>query len=152
MTSIENPFSLAGETALITGGGSGLGLGIAKAFVDAGARVVLVGRREPELRSAVAELGSAASFVAHDITKLDAAGELIRRSAALAGGPISILANNAGIHLKKPAVNTTPEEFNAVLQTHVVAAHALTAAVLPGMIERSHGSILFFNFNLKALH
>jgi gluconate 5-dehydrogenase len=51
--------------------------------------------------------------------------------------------NNAGIHLKKSAEETTAEEFNSVLQTHVVAAHALTAAVLPGMIQRKHGNVLF---------
>ena len=50
-----------------------------------------------------------------------------------AGAPVSILVNNAGINLKKPAKDTSPAEFNSVLQTHVVAAHALSAAALPGM-------------------
>jgi gluconate 5-dehydrogenase len=58
-------------------------------------------------------------------------------------GPISILVNNAGVHLKKPAVDTTPTEFGAVLQTHVAAAFSLTRAALPGMIERKHGTVLF---------
>lgn len=57
-----SPFSLAGETALITGGGSGLGLGIARCFVMAGARVILVGRREDVLATACAELGATASM------------------------------------------------------------------------------------------
>lgn len=132
------PFSLAGETALITGGGSGLGLGIARCFVKAGARVILVGRREDVLATASAELGDSASFIAHDVTDVSGAEALIQRT-----GPISILVNNAGIHLKKDAVDTTPDEFSNVLQTHVIAAHALTRAVLPGMIERGHGNILF---------
>jgi NAD(P)-dependent dehydrogenase (short-subunit alcohol dehydrogenase family) len=140
---MNDPFRLDGETGLITGGGTGLGLGMARCFVAAGATVVLVGRREPELAKAVKELGSAASFVAHDITELDRAGELIRRAESVGKNTISILVNNAGIHLKKLAKDTTPAEFNSVLQTHVVAAHALTAAVLPGMIERKHGNILF---------
>jgi NAD(P)-dependent dehydrogenase (short-subunit alcohol dehydrogenase family) len=50
--------------------------------------------------------------------------------------------NNVGIHLKKPAVETTTEEFQSVLATHVLAAHALNSAVLPGMLLRSHGVIL----------
>ena len=140
---MSDPFRLEGETALITGGGSGLGLGIARCFVDAGARVVLVGRREAELKRAAGELGASAGFVAHDITQLDRAAELIERAQSVAKRPLSILVNNAGNHLKKPAVDTTPAEFNLVLQTHVVAAHALTAAALPGMIERKHGSVLF---------
>lgn len=132
------PFSLEGETALITGGGSGLGLGIARCFVKAGARVILVGRREGVLATACAELGDSASFVAHDVTDLAAAESLIKQLP-----PVTILVNNAGVHLKKGAVDTTPVEFNTVLQTHVLAAHALTRAVLPGMIERGHGNVLF---------
>ncbi|HWP40764.1 MAG TPA: glucose 1-dehydrogenase [Tepidisphaeraceae bacterium] len=138
-----DPFRLEGETALITGGGSGLGLGMARCFVRAGAKVVLVGRREDVLRAAAGELGPSASFVAHDITQLERASELLERAAHAAGSSISILVNNAGIHLKKPAHQTTSAEFNAVLQTHVVAAHSLTAAALPAMIQRRHGSILF---------
>jgi gluconate 5-dehydrogenase len=136
-------FSLAGETALITGGGTGLGLGMARCMVNSGAKVVLVGRREAELSSASAALGPSASFVAHDVTHVDRAADLVAKAAEAAGAPVSILINNAGIHLKKPAVDTSPTEFNTVLQTHVVAAHALTAAVLPGMIQRKHGNILF---------
>jgi gluconate 5-dehydrogenase len=47
------------------------------------------------------------------------------------------------VHLKKNAVATTPEEFAGVLNTHVLGAFALTRAVLPGMIERQHGNVLF---------
>ena len=136
-------FRLQNETALITGGGTGLGLGIARCFVAAGARVVIVGRREAELKSSASDLGKSASFVAHDVTHLDRASELISRAEQASGGPMTVLVNNAGIHLKKPAQQTTPAEFTSVLQTHVIAAHALTAAVLPGMIERKHGNILF---------
>lgn len=133
-----NPFLLEGETALITGGGSGLGLGIARCFVASGARVVLVGRREAELRSACGELGSAATWIAQDVTAFDRAPHVVEQA-----GDVTILVNNAGIHLKKPADATTVDEFQAVLDTHVLAAHALTAAVLPGMRARGHGSILF---------
>jgi gluconate 5-dehydrogenase len=140
---MNDPFRLDGETALITGGGTGLGLGMARCMTQAGAKVVLVGRRESELRKAAEQLGSSASFVAHDVTHLDRASDLIQRAEDVSKSKISILVNNAGIHLKKAAVATSPAEFNAVLQTHVVAAHALTAAALPGMMERKHGSILF---------
>jgi len=136
-------FSLQGERALITGGGTGIGLGMARCFVQAGARVVLVGRRESELSKAAAELGSAALFISHDITKLEQAGELVAKAASAAGGAISILVNNAGHGLKKSALETTDADLQAMLQTHVIAAHALTRAVLPSMLQRKHGSILF---------
>jgi gluconate 5-dehydrogenase len=133
---MSEPFSLAGETALITGGGTGLGLGMARCMATCGAKVVLVGRRKAELEAAAQEIGG--RYLVHDITEVDQAAALIERA-----GPITILVNNAGIHLKKAAVDTTPEDMESVLRTHVVAAHALTAAALPAMIERKHGNILF---------
>ena len=136
-------FSLSGETALITGGGTGLGFGIAQCMADAGARVVLVGRREAELIKAVESIGERASYVTHDITCLDAASDLLAAAESAAKSAITILVNNAGIHLKKSAVETTPLEFQSILNTHVCAAHALIRVVLPGMILRGHGNILF---------
>ena len=142
MNEMRNPFRLENEIALITGGGTGLGLGIARCFVEAGARVVLVGRREPELSQAAMALGKNAFGMPHDVTEVERAHELMERAAQTAGD-ITILVNNAGVHLKKPATQTTAAEFSSVLQTHVIAAHALTAAAAPGMIERKHGNILF---------
>ena len=141
-TTFPSVFSLQGQVALITGGGTGIGLAIAQSMHAAGARVVLVGRREAELQAATRALGERASYVVHDITQLDAAQSLVDRVTKEVG-PISCLVNNAGIHLKKPAIETTPEEFQKVLTTHVLGAHALVRAVAPGMIERKTGSILF---------
>lgn len=139
----SSAFSLANETALITGGATGLGLAIARSFIASGARVVIAGRRKAELQKAVAQLGPNANYVCHDVTHHAAANDLVAAVTQATGSPPSILVNNAGIHLKKAAVDTTTEEFTAVLDTHVVGAHALTRAVLPGMIERKHGHILF---------
>ncbi|HNW40513.1 MAG TPA: glucose 1-dehydrogenase [Opitutaceae bacterium] len=141
-TTFPSVFSLQGQVALITGGGTGIGLAIAQSMHAAGARVVLVGRREAELQAATRALGERASYVVHDITQLDAAQSLVDRVTKEIG-PITCLVNNAGIHLKKPAIETTPEEFQKVLTTHVLGAHALVRAVAPGMIERKTGSILF---------
>jgi NAD(P)-dependent dehydrogenase (short-subunit alcohol dehydrogenase family) len=140
---MKTPFTLEDETALITGGGTGIGLGIARCMVQNGARVVLVGRREEPLAKACADLGGQASFVAADITRLDVAAELVAAATKVAQSDISILVNNAGTHLKKFAEETTPEDFQNVLTTHVLAAHALTRAAIPGMLANGHGSILF---------
>ena len=129
------PFELHTETALITGGATGIGFGIARCMVKAGARVVLVGRRAEQLAKACSELGGSASFVARDITEKDAALEIVASAEGGARSPVSILVNNAGVHLKKPAADTSPEEFRAVLETHVIGAHALIRAAMPGMIS-----------------
>ena len=138
----HSSFSLNGECALVTGGGSGIGLAIARCMIEAGAQVVLAGRREALLVEAAKTLGSAARYVVHDVTQLEAAPQLVQQAEAAAGKPISILVNNAGIHIKKPAVQTTDADLQAILTTHLCAAHALNRAVLPGMLERKHGSIL----------
>jgi NAD(P)-dependent dehydrogenase (short-subunit alcohol dehydrogenase family) len=135
-------FSLRGEHALITGGGTGIGLAVARAMHAAGARVVLIGRREAELAEAVHGLGDRASYVVHDITVFAAAAGLVERITR-EHGPITCLVNNAGMHLKKPAIETSPEEFQQVMSTHIFGAHALSQAVIPGMIEREHGSVIF---------
>jgi NAD(P)-dependent dehydrogenase (short-subunit alcohol dehydrogenase family) len=142
MPSFPEAFSLKNETALITGGGTGLGLAMAKTMHAAGAKVVLVGRREAELAAAVKELGAGASHAVHDVTQTASAGALVERVTREVG-PITCLVNNAGQNMKKPAVDTTVEEMEAILRTHILGAHALVRAIAPGMIERKHGSILF---------
>ena len=135
-------FFLRSEHALITGGGTGIGLAVAKAMHAAGARVTLVARREAELAEAVRGLGDRASYVVHDITQFDAAAGLVTR-VAREHGPITCLVNNAGKHLKKPAIETTPAELQDVMGTHIFGAHALAKAVIPGMIDRKHGSVIY---------
>ncbi len=141
-TKLNSAFDLTGQTALITGGGTGLGLGMAKCFVAAGARVVLVGRRQEELNRARKALGKSAFALAGDVTKLETAPAIITQAEKLAG-PISILVNNAGVHLKKPMVETSDAEFAKVIQTHVFGAFALTREAGRRMIARKSGSILF---------
>ncbi|MBX3433218.1 MAG: glucose 1-dehydrogenase [Pirellulales bacterium] len=136
------PFSLVGETAVVTGGGTGLGLGIARAFVAAGAQVVLVGRRAEILSQSAADLGENATWEVHDVTLHEEHGELVQRIVDRVGSP-TILVNNAGIHLKKLAVEMSAAEFAEVLQTNLIGAFSMSQAVLPGMIQRGRGNVLF---------
>jgi len=110
--------------------------------VSAGAKVILAGRRTAVLKESAAAIGPQAGFVVCDVTRFKDAPKVARQAEALFG-PITILVNNAGIHLKKPALATTEDEFLGVLKTHVLGSHALTRAVLPGMLQRQRGSIIF---------
>lgn len=142
MLDLNLAFRLDGEVALVTGGGSGLGFAVAQCLHAAGAKVVLIGRRGDALQEAAATIGDGAYAEAGDITDFTGVEALLARAENHAG-PISILVNNAGIHLKKPAVDTSADEFAAVMQTHVLAAHELTRRLLPGMIARGRGHVLF---------
>lgn len=136
-------FSLAQERAVVTGGGSGLGAAIARCLVSAGARVVICGRREAPLRETCDRLGERAAYVVHDVTDASQAGSLVDAAAEKNGGPATILVNNAGIHLKKSAIEHTSEDYRTLFDTHVLGSVALTRAVVPGMFEQGRGSIVF---------
>ncbi len=131
-----------GPRVVITGGATGLGLGMARAFVAAGASVVLCSRQEATLREMCRELGDRAAYRVHDVTRLDEAESLVE-GIERDLGPIATLVNNAGVHLKKPAETVTPAEFQRVLDVHLCGAHALTVAAGRRMIERGSGCILF---------
>lgn len=135
-------FDLEGERAVVTGGGSGIGFAIATCMADAGAEVVLVGRDMARLEAAAGELGPMARVAAFDVTKTDTAPEFAAKVEA-DFGPVSILVNNAGINMKKPALETTGAEMQAILDTNVLGAFALSKAFGKGMILREKGSILF---------
>ncbi|MFB9276349.1 SDR family NAD(P)-dependent oxidoreductase [Cohnella cellulosilytica] len=139
---MANPFDLVGMLALVTGGGTGLGLGIARAIVGAGGKVVLTGRREETLQSACEEMGPDSAYAVHDIDRLETIPGLVREVEDRFG-PIAILVNNAGNHLKRSAVETDDASFAKVLSTHVQGGFALARETAKRMVPRGTGSILF---------
>lgn len=139
---LEQAFSMKGELALITGGATGIGRAIAQAFIEAGARVVLVGRRRELLEQAAAELGPQAGWAVHDVVDtghVPALAEDVRARY----GDVTVLVNNAGHHLKKTIEETEEAEFRSMLDTHVTGAYALTRTFIGPMIERGSGNVLF---------
>lgn len=144
VTEFEKAFSLEGELVLITGGGTGLGFAMAKCYVQAGARVVITGRREDVLAQAVQELGPNATYRVFDVTDTAHAVSFVEELNREMG-PVTILVNNAGRHCKKPMLDVTQEDMQGVLDVHVLGAFALTKAVVPAMLERGKGNILFIS-------
>ena len=134
--------TLQDDIALISGGATGIGLGIAESLIRAGARVVLCSRNEAALKEALQRLGPQATYRVHDVTEFEGSDALVAQVEE-SMGPISILINNAGNHLKKPAEDVSADEFRAVLDVHVLGDHSLTVAVGKRMMTRGHGSILF---------
>lgn len=142
-------FDLGGRRALVTGGNAGIGEAMATALGLAGARVLLLARREAELAAAaerLAALGIDAATLAGDLSDVPALGALARRGEALLGG-VDILVNAAGVNLRQPFAAVTPEGWQAQLALHLAAPFFLTQALAPGMQARGWGRIL----NLASL-
>jgi len=140
--STQNPLSLAGQVALVTGGGTGIGLGIAKVFATQGATVVISGRREDVLQKAVAELGPQVHYRVHDVTDY-AQSEPLISSIEAEHGPLTTLVNNAGNLVKKATEDLTEEELLSVLDVHLVGAFSLSKYAARRMMEHGSGNIIF---------
>lgn len=137
---MRDPFSLTSHTALVTGGGTGIGLGIARSLQAAGAQVIITGRREAVLRAAAAQYPGLA-WRSHDVTDLEANPAFIDQLEA-DFGPLHILVNNAGTHLKKWSWDTSEAEFARVIETNLTAVFSLTRAAAHHMTRRGSGVIL----------
>ncbi len=137
-------YSLNGHTALVTGGGTGIGRAVTQCLVAAGAKVIITGRRAEVLDETAAGLGAAVIPHVMDVTVTREIAPAVTQLTA-AHGPITLLINNAGIHVKKPFVETTEEEFLRVFQTHVMGALTLSRALEPGMRAAGGGSIVFMS-------
>ncbi|GAA3615332.1 glucose 1-dehydrogenase [Flavivirga amylovorans] len=137
-------FSLQNKLALITGGGTGIGLGIAKAFISANAQVIITGRREEVLKKAVEELGDNANYIVNDISDKSNIPELISHIEHRFG-VIDILVNNAGVHLKKWAQDTSDNDFENVINTNLLSVFSLTRECARKMIERKQGAIILIS-------
>jgi NAD(P)-dependent dehydrogenase (short-subunit alcohol dehydrogenase family) len=109
---------LAGKTAIITGGNSGIGLETAKLFVAEGAQVIITGRRRDVVDAAVAEIGPGAFGVAGDVSNMDDLDQLTRE-AEKRFGKLDIYFANAGINLLTPFGNVSEETFDRQFGTNV---------------------------------
>jgi NAD(P)-dependent dehydrogenase (short-subunit alcohol dehydrogenase family) len=143
---IKNPavFSLTNKLALITGGGAGIGLEIARCMISAGATVVITGRTESRLQEASKNLGEQAHYVVNDVTELEKLDALVEEIESRFGN-IDILVNNAGINMKKPALEVSDEDFARIINTNLTAVFSLTRVVAKKMVARESGSIIMIS-------
>jgi NAD(P)-dependent dehydrogenase (short-subunit alcohol dehydrogenase family) len=135
---------LKNKNVLISGGSSGLGLAIAKAFGSCEANVVIVGRNKEKLQQAASEIGENVLCVPFDLTRIDHLSELVHQVNGSVG-EIDILVNNAGINLKKDALRVSNREYDEIIRTNQTAVFALTREVGRGMVERGSGNIIMIS-------
>lgn len=137
-------FDLGGRRAVVTGGNAGIGESMARALGLAGARVLLMARREAELSAAAQRLsaeGIDAQWLVADLTDVHALREAALEAEGRLGG-IDIVVNAAGVNLRQPFADVTPQAWNTQIALHLTAPFFLTQALAPGMAQRGWGRIV----------
>ena len=134
--------SLKGKVAAITGAASGIGLECARALIGQGARVVLIDRAKARLDACCAELGPDALPLVVDLLKPPEVSALLPKILGLAGG-LDIFHANAGAYIGGEVVDGNPDEWDRVLNLNINAAFRSVHAVLPHMVARKAGDIVF---------
>ena len=132
-------FQLTGKTALITGGGSGLGKAIAHALSDAGAKIVLAGRRETLLVEALETRSGAVLPI--DLMEPNAPDDVVSFFRENALHP-DILVNAAGINPRAPADEITPEVWQTTLHLNLSVPFLLAQKLVPGMKAKNWGRVI----------
>jgi NAD(P)-dependent dehydrogenase (short-subunit alcohol dehydrogenase family) len=129
-------------SVLITGGGSGLGEGIARHFGAAGARVTISGRRRERVDAVAADIGPACRAVAGDVTVAADRAVMVAAAVEHGGGRLDVLVNNAGNMYRGPLATLQEDELLAVFHSNVVAGIMLTQAAL-AHLRSSRGAVIF---------
>jgi NAD(P)-dependent dehydrogenase (short-subunit alcohol dehydrogenase family) len=130
---------LTGQVALVTGGGRGIGAGIARELAGAGARVAVAARTREQVEEVAGELGGLA--LETDVTDRAAVGRMVEETERELG-PIDLLAANAGIGNGPAVWEGEPDEWWHTFEVNVLGVYLSARAVIPGMLERGRGRIV----------
>lgn len=133
---------MKGKIAAITGAASGIGLECARALLAEGAKVVLVDRAQDRLEQLCKELGSNALPLVVDLLKPSDVSGMLPRILEIAGG-LDVFHANAGAYIGGPVAEGDPDAWDRMLNLNINAAFRSVHAVLPYMIEKKTGDILF---------
>ena len=147
-----NPFSMESRVAVVTGGATGIGRAIGRALAEAGARVVLSSRSSEKGETAVSALrdeGLSVQFVPCDVSSPGEVAGMVEQVVAK-HGQLDAMVMSAGLHVLKPALETTVEEIDALLAVHVRGAYVCAQAAARAMIGNGGGKILFIASMLAA--
>ncbi|PQO30768.1 oxidoreductase [Blastopirellula marina] len=129
---------LKNKNALVTGSTKGIGYAIAQVLAQEGANVIVNGRSEESTQAAAQSIGHGARGIAADVSTAQGCSELLDKA-----GQIDILVNNAGIFEPKDFTEIPDEDWERFYQVNVMSGVRLTRGVLPGMLARNWGRVLF---------
>ena len=137
-------FNLEGKNAFVSGASRGLGRQFANALAKAGANIVITSRTLESLETTKQEieaLGRKCIEIEMEVLKEDSIVNAVKRAEAELG-PISILVNNAGCYIRKPALEVTWKDWETVVDTNLKGAFFLAKEIAKGMTDRGYGRIV----------
>jgi gluconate 5-dehydrogenase len=129
-------FDLTGQTALVTGSTRGIGLALARALAEAGARVAINGRSAEAVEAVAAAIDGAVP-APFDVSDEAAVADAVRKL-----GRVDVLVNNAGMTIRRLLLELDPGDWRQLLDVNLTSAFLVARAVAPGMIEQGRGKIV----------
>jgi 3-oxoacyl-[acyl-carrier protein] reductase len=132
--------ALSGQSALVTGGASGIGRAIAQAFTQAGARVVVLDRDAGQARAAAEAIGASGAVGADVTNEADVVAAVAAAEEQL--GPIGILVNSAGVLTESPLTRMSLRQWQETIDIDLTGVFLMCRHVVPGMVARRHGRVI----------
>ena len=143
---MTDPFDFTDATALILGGGSGIGKEIARALSERGARIILAGRSEEKLKETVREIGGVdpnrSGYKTVDVTDEKSIGELIEYVSTVFSNKLNILVNSAGINIRAPIEEVSLTDFKEVLDTNLTGTVMVTKLAHSMLKSADYGRVI----------
>ncbi|MCB2190012.1 MAG: glucose 1-dehydrogenase [Deltaproteobacteria bacterium] len=150
MSDVTKQFSMKNKVSLVTGGGRGIGLGVAEVLADAGSDLVLVARSEAQLKDAAGMIekryGQKVDIVCADLSKVGDYGDIVEMALSRFGR-LDVLVNNAGSNVRKPFLEFEVEDFERVMSIQLRGAYFMAQAAARHMAQAGAGKII----NLASL-
>ena len=151
-------FDLHGKVAIVTGGNGGIGLGIARGLMQAGASVAIAGRNEEKTSTAQAELGSNSLGLRCDVTDAADVQRMVKQTVERFGG-LDIMVANAGMNIRKLPEGYALEEWQQIIETNLTSVFTCSQAAFPELQRRGGGKIVtigsmasIFGFDYAAIY
>lgn len=150
MNNYLDVFSLQGKVSIVTGGGRGIGLGIARALAGAGSDLMMLARTESQLKEAAdaitRDFGRKVEVMAVDLTQVDNFPGIIDQTLERLGR-LDVFVNNAGSNIRKPFLEVTAEDYSQVMEIQLRSAYFMAQAVAQALVRGGGGKII----NLASL-
>ncbi|MBF9253577.1 SDR family oxidoreductase [Pontibacter sp. 172403-2] len=148
---MQNKWLLTGKKAVVTGGSKGIGEAVVKEFLELGAEVLAVARKQEDLDILQANATGKLSVLAADVSKPEGRASLVSQVQET-WGQLDILVNNAGTNIRKPSVDYTADEFDFIMNTNLRSAFELNRALFPLLQASEQGNVVHVTSVAGLMH